>query len=250
MSLQDLADGGQKPELRNLSGSGWIEMSATMDSGAAVTAAQIGRESFIGHLPHHSWRQATTGVHFGSLGFHTAQSLAFPAFISGFRCGGVVLLGQRRAHHDVIMRAYHARTDNALVNRVSTQHLDTARELLNLLDESLAETQHARRNMRDGKEPPAPQADASCPPRPGVRLTAVDDDGGDEQPHTRQRMHLQTTITSPCGWGIDGKPSGQRTSVPGARLRLSHTFVVGGDHRLPRGYSRTGGSVTCSDKNR
>ena len=31
----------------------------------------------------------------------------------------------------------------------------------------------------------------------------VDGDGGDEHPHSRQRMHLQTTITSPCGQGID-----------------------------------------------
>ena len=42
--LPDLGDGGQKPEVKNLSDSGWITMSATMDGGAVVTAAQIGRE--------------------------------------------------------------------------------------------------------------------------------------------------------------------------------------------------------------
>ena len=205
MSLQDLADGGQKPELRNLSGSGWIEMSATMDSGAAVTAAQIGRESFIGHLPpplleagHH--RSAYRAPRLSHCTIACTSCLHSTPIVSRSLVS-VVLRGQRRAHHDVILRAYHGGTDGALVNRVSTQHLDMARELLNLLDEALAKT-HARRNMRDGKELPAPHTDASLPPRPGVRLTAVDGDGGDEHPHTRQRLHLQTIITSPCGQGV------------------------------------------------
>ena len=99
------------------------------------------------------------------------------------------------SQHDVIMRAYHGRTDKALVNRVSNQHLDTARELLNLLDEALAEAQHVWRIVRDGTEPPAPQADASLHPRPGRRLTPVDRDGDDEHPG-RQRMHAQKIITS------------------------------------------------------
>ena len=92
------------------------------------------------------------------------------------------------------MRAYHARTANALVSLI---HLDTARELLILLDEALAEARHVWRNVRDGIKPPAPQADASLHPRPGRRLTPVDRDGDDEHPG-RQRMHSQNIITSPC----------------------------------------------------
>ena len=94
------------------------------------------------------------------------------------------------------MHAYHGRTDNAVVNRVSTQHLDTTRELLNLLDEALAETQHVWRNVRDGKELPAQHVDAALP---GRGLTTAGGDGDYEHPHARQRMHLQTIITSPCG---------------------------------------------------
>ena len=97
------------------------------------------------------------------------------------------------AQHDVIMRAYHRRTDNALVNRVSTQHLDTARELLNHLDEALAEAQHAWPNLCDGKELPAPQADASLPLRPGRGLTPVDGEGGDAHQHARQRIFRRSS---------------------------------------------------------
>ena len=92
------------------------------------------------------------------------------------------------AQHVVIMRAYRGRTDNALVIRVSTQHLDIARELLNHLDETLAETQHLWRNMRDGKKLPAPHADVSLPPRLGRGLTTVDGDGDNEH----------TTLGSAC----------------------------------------------------
>ena len=45
--LQYFGDGRQKPEDENLSDSGWIEMSLTMDRRAAETAAQIGRESGV-----------------------------------------------------------------------------------------------------------------------------------------------------------------------------------------------------------
>ena len=141
-----------------------------MDSGTANSAAHIGREC-VAHRtssrpPLVVW-QSTTVAHFGgasALNFH-CQSRRVG--ISGFHCGGELCCLAPCAQHDAIMRAYHARTDNALVNRVSTQHLDTVRELLNLLDEALAETQHARRNMCDGKELPAPHADASFPLRPG-----------------------------------------------------------------------------------
>ena len=43
--LQYFGDGRQKPEEKHLRDSGWIKMSATMDSGEVATAAQIGRES-------------------------------------------------------------------------------------------------------------------------------------------------------------------------------------------------------------
>ena len=103
------------------------------------------------------------------------------------------------AQHDVIMRAYHARTANALVNLM---HLNTASELWNHLDEALAEAQHVWSNMCDGKELPAPHADASLPLRPGRGLTTVDGEGGDEHQHAPQRMHLQTIITSPRVFGL------------------------------------------------
>ena len=64
----------------------------------------------------------------------------------------------------------------------------TLRELLNLLDEALAGTLHLWRKM---PTPPFPS-------RPGRGLTTVDGDGGGGHPHSRQRMHLQTIITSPC----------------------------------------------------
>ena len=123
-----ILDGGQKPEDKILIESGWIEMSATMDSGVAVTA----------------------GVHIGRIGFHTAQSLASSCLyfqshrvqISGFHGGGVVLLSHGRP-----ARRHHGRVPRS-------------------------QTQHARRNMRYGKELAAPHADASFPPRPGGGPTA------------------------------------------------------------------------------
>ena len=77
------------------------------------------------------------------------------------------------------MRAYHARTANALVNLI---HLDTASECLFHLDEALAEAQRVWRDVRDRSKPPAPEPDASLLPRPGRRLTPVDGDGDDEHP--------------------------------------------------------------------
>ena len=76
--LQDLVDGRQKPELKKL-----VRLSAIMDRRAVESAAQIGREC-VGHrrstrLP---WWQTSLGVHFGSLGFRSAQSFALLAFIA------------------------------------------------------------------------------------------------------------------------------------------------------------------------
>ena len=160
----------RNPRSKTLSDSGWIKMSATMDSGAAVTAAHTGREC-VAHRrstrpPLVVW-QATTVEHFGEASASYLHCLSRLVGISGFHRGGVVLLGPC-AQHDVIMRANHARTAKALVNLI---HLDTASELLNHLDEALAEAQHVWRHVRDGIEPPAPQADASLLPRPGRRLT-------------------------------------------------------------------------------
>ena len=46
--IQYLGDGGQQPEINNLSGSGWIKVSAIMDSGAAESVAP---PSVCHHLP-------------------------------------------------------------------------------------------------------------------------------------------------------------------------------------------------------
>ena len=80
MSSKILEMAGRNPRSQTLSDPVWIKVSRVMDSGTAKSAAHIGRECVV--HPHHTWWQATTGVHFGSLGFHTAESLAFPAFIS------------------------------------------------------------------------------------------------------------------------------------------------------------------------
>ena len=120
------------------------------------------------------------------------------------------------AQHDVIMRACHRRTDNALVNRVSTQHLDTASELLNHLDEALAEAQHVWSNMWDGKELQAPRADASLLPRPGRGLTPVEGDCGDKHPHARWRMHVRGELERDEDRGPDAS-----SQAAGACSRMS-----------------------------
>ena len=107
--------------------------------------------------------------------------------------------------------------DNALANLV---HLDTACELLDHLDEPLAEKQHVWRNACDGKELPATEADASLPPRLGRGLTPVDGDVDDEHPHARQRMHVQEIITSRVDKGLIENPSCKST-----RLRVLGQLV-------------------------
>ena len=106
------------------------------------------------------------------------------------------------AQLDVIMRPYRGCRDNALVTRVSTRHLDTARALEPFGRGSGGNA--ASLVQHDGKGPPAPHAGGSLPSRPGRGLTTVDGDGGDEHPNARQRMHLQTIITSQCEGLIEG----------------------------------------------
>ena len=176
------------------------------------------------------------GVHIGSLGIHTAESLAVPAFIlqsrcvqiSGFHCGGAVLLGHgrpARRHHARVPRSHGQRI---LVNPPYTWTRQAS--CLIYFDETLAETQHLWRNMRDGKKLPAPHADAclfSLRDLDAASLLwmAMVSDGG--HPHSRQRMHLQTIITSPC-WMKEfiENPLVDARVCPGTRLRLRHTFVV------------------------
>ena len=137
------------------------------------------------------WWQATTGVHTGGVSafFFLCQSRRVG--ISGSHSGGGCVAWPR-APSTTSSCPYHDRTANALVNLI---HLDTASELLNHLDEALAEAQHVWRIVRDGKELPAPQADASLHPRPGRRLTLLDRDGDDEHPG-RQRVQAQKITTS------------------------------------------------------
>ena len=163
-----------------------------MDSGAAVTAAQIGRECGV--------RRTST----------VSRSVVSIVVDKCCLASG--------AQHNVNMRAYHCRTDDALVNRVSTQHLDTARKLLNLFDEALAKTQHVWPNMRDGKELPAPHADASLPLRPGRGLKNTRTLGS--------ACILRRSSSLRVDEGLIENPSCQRTSVPRARLRRSLIFVV------------------------
>ena len=124
--------------------------------------------SFIGHLPHQPWWQATTGVHIGSLGFHTAQSLALPAFIFSpivsrslvSTVVGVVLLGHMcpaRRHHARVPRSHGQRTCQS--GLYPTPGHGT--RALESFGRGSGETQHVWPNMRDGKELPAQHADAS-----------------------------------------------------------------------------------------
>ena len=184
MSPQDLGEGGQKPEVKHLNASGWIKVSLIMDSGTAKSAAHIGCEC----VAHRTSTRPPLADHHGSA-FWGASAFYFHCQsrrvgISGFHCGGELCCLAPCAQHDVIMRAYHARTANALVNRVSTQHLDTARELLYLLDEALAETQHTRATCVTGKcyEPHMPTPLSLRDLDAG--LTTVDGGGGDEHPHS------------------------------------------------------------------
>ena len=86
---------------------------------SALRRSAVGA-SFIGHLPHEPWWQSTTVAHIGSLGFHTAQSLALPAFSSSPIVSrspvsivvGVVLLGPvrpARRHHAPVSRSHGQR---------------------------------------------------------------------------------------------------------------------------------------------
>ena len=103
----------QKPEFKNLDGSGWIEMSATMYSGAAVTAAHIGCECVATRSPQECIS--------GASAFHTAESHALPAFISSPIVSrslvsivvGAALLGHgrpARRHHAPVPRLQGQRT--------------------------------------------------------------------------------------------------------------------------------------------
>ena len=121
-----------------------------------------------------SWWQATRLAHFGESGRLRLSTFIASRVVSGSQVStavGVALLGRAPS-----TTSSCARTTLALI------HLDTARELLNFLDEALAKTEYVWRNMRDGIEPPAMQADASLLPRLGHRLTRVDGDGDDEHP--------------------------------------------------------------------
>ena len=188
MSPQDLGDGGQNPEVKHWNASGWIKVSLIMDSGTAKSAAHIGREC-VAHRtssrpPLVVW-QSTTVALFGVL-----RHSAFTAsrVVSGSLASiavEVVLLGPVRP-----ARRHHARVPRSHGQRTCQPGLHPT-------------PGHGTRALvRDGKELAAPHADASFPPRPGRGLTNVDGDGDGGHPHARQRMHLQTTITSPCGWGI------------------------------------------------
>ena len=95
--LQDLGDGGQIPEVQNLSDSGWIRMSATMDSGAAATANQIGRVCVVHRTSttpalvagHH--RSAYREPRLSHCMIACSSCLHFQSHVSrssGFHCGG------------------------------------------------------------------------------------------------------------------------------------------------------------------
>ena len=98
---------GMAPEVKRLSDSGCIKVSAIMDSGTAESVAQIGvSASLIGELRDRLWWLSTTVAH-SSLSHGTNRMLPLPPpsppspslhcrarreQISGFQCG-VVLLG-------------------------------------------------------------------------------------------------------------------------------------------------------------
>ena len=86
--VQGLKDGGQKSEVNTLSDSSWIlwcRSSWTVERQRAVLRSAWSA-SLIGDLPDQPWWQATSGVHVGSLGFRSAQSLARLAFIVSASC--------------------------------------------------------------------------------------------------------------------------------------------------------------------
>ena len=145
--------------------SGRIQVSAIMDSGTAESVAQIGRECVADRR---SSRPPLVAFHHGSA-FGRPRLLhgriacspclhcqSRRVLISGFSTVVEQYCLATGAQHDVIMRASPRLHEQRTCQSVSTQHLDMARELLNLLDEALAETLHFWRNMRDGKGPPAP----------------------------------------------------------------------------------------------
>ena len=207
MSSKILEMAGRNPRSQTLSDPVWIKVSRVMDSGTAKSAAHIGRECVVHrtsttpHLVAGPYRSAHRETRLSHCTIACVFLPSFPVPSCPRSLVSIVVAWYclaTGAQHDVLMRACHSHAQRTCQSDLHPAP-DTARELLNLLDEALAETQHARRNMRDGKELPAPHVDASFPPRPGRDLNAVDDDGGDEHPHTRLCMHLQTTITSPCG---------------------------------------------------
>ena len=165
----------RNPRRKHLNASGWIKViSSLMDSGTAKSAAHIGREC----VAHRSssrpllvvW-QSTTEAHFGGASAFYFHCQSRRVGISGFHCGGELCCLATGAQHDVTMGAYRGR-------KRSTPGATCV----------------------IGKELAAPHADASFPAATWTTASrTVDGDGDGGHPHARQRTHLQTTITSPCG---------------------------------------------------
>ena len=189
-------------------------MSATMDRRAAESAAQVGRECGFHRTcttPPPGGRPSLECIS-GASGFTLHNRLLFLLFLTSPIVSRSLLEWYCLAtgeQHDVIMRAYHARTANALVNLI---HLDTARELLNHLDEALAEAQHVWRNMRDGIPAHMPTSlclcdlDAASP----LWMAMV------AHPHARWLMHVRGELERDEDRGPDA-----RSQAAGACSRMS-----------------------------
>ena len=71
--LQDLGDGGQKPEVKHFKRFRLHQgrPSWTVEQPRALLRSAVSA-SLIGDQPDHRWWQVSTGVHIRSVGFHTA----------------------------------------------------------------------------------------------------------------------------------------------------------------------------------
>ena len=197
-----------------------------------------------GDLPDLSWWQATTGVKFGGLGLRTAESTALAAFVAS-RIGSRPLVRTMVEHYaaatgasvDVVMAAYDNRTDDALVDLVSSLPPAAGIDLLDDLDAEAREAALAWRAIVEGEAEPTDLSGRAggTRARPGSSITPRDGEGDDEHPDgaTRQRtQHLITSYTDKClreGLRQQYAAAGNRAAINRLEelmdLLLNHTWL-------------------------
>jgi len=163
--------------------------------------------SLGGDLPDTSWMQATTGVLFGGLGLRSAENTALAAFL-GSRVTSRPLVSTMVQHytdatgedHGRIMRAFDARTEDAMITMVGMLPPEVGQEIVEKLADAADEAALCWQAIVDGEEEPIDIGGRAVDGRghPRAAITPQDGEGDPEHPAATQGkvLRVQAIVTN------------------------------------------------------